>query len=108
MTLLAHHAAYSARVLMLDNPEEGLDICSRMRLVRALRKYVFEGKRAVIFATNDLNFASHAADMFLVLKGGKTAAAGGAEIITEELIRRYSAARGSCQKTPTMEGRRSR
>ena len=98
MTLLAHHAAYSAQVLMLENPEEGLDICSRMRLIRALRKYVFEGKRAVIFATNDLNFASQAADRFLVLKGGKTAAAGGAEIITEELSRTVFGCEGIVSK----------
>ena len=98
MAVLAHHAAYGAPVLLLDNPEDGLDICARMRLVRALRKYVFEGKRSVIFATNDLNFASQAADRFLALKAGKAAAYGGMDVITEELIREVFGCEGIVSK----------
>lgn len=86
MTMLAHCAAFGAPVLLLDSPEEALDIASRKKLIRALQKYLFDGKRAVVIATNDLNFASQCADRFLVLKNGRIAASGSHEIITEELI----------------------
>lgn len=86
MTLLAHGAAFGSPFFLLDNPEEGLDIASRRKLVRALRKFLFDGKRCVIIATNDLNFASQCADSFLVLKNGRVAASGAHEILTEKMI----------------------
>jgi iron complex transport system ATP-binding protein len=98
MVLLAHHAAYGAPVFLLDNPDEALDIASRMRLIRALRKYVFDGKHSVLFATNDLNFASQCADRFIVMHRGRIAEQGGHEIFTEEMLRNIFGCEGIVSK----------
>lgn len=60
-------------ILLLDEPEKGLDSANKLRLKSILRGYAADG-RAVIFVTHDLDFAAETADVITMLFGGTTAA----------------------------------
>ncbi|MBN2078166.1 MAG: ABC transporter ATP-binding protein [Spirochaetes bacterium] len=77
------------RALLLDNPECDLDIASVRMLEKALARYVMEGTRLAVVASNDLNFLSRTADRFVIMEDGAIAEIGDAGILTAETIKRY-------------------
>ena len=98
MTILAQFAACQSSLLLLDNPEEALDLLARNRVLRAVRKFTFTGERSVIIATNDLTFASQCADRFIILKRGKVEYDGDHALFTEDMIRKIFGCEGIVSK----------
>ena len=98
MALLAQFISCEYPLLLLDNPEEALDILSKTKLVRTIRKYVFDGNRTVIIATNDLTFASQCAERFIILRRGRILEQGGHELFTDEMLRKVYGCDGIVSK----------
>lgn len=63
------------RILLLDEPEKGLDPAAKKALGGLLREFA-EGGGAVIFVTHDLTFAAEYSDRVVMLFGGSAAACG--------------------------------
>lgn len=58
------------RLLVLDEPTQGVDIGSRGEIYALLRDFVRDGQRAVLFATNDADEVANLADRVLLLSHG--------------------------------------
>ena len=65
------------RILLLDEPDKGLDPEAKKQLGEILRRLAGEGT-AVIFVTHDIGFAAEYADRAVMLFGGYAAAEGSA------------------------------
>ncbi len=74
-------------VLILDEPSNNLDISNQHRTMHTIMDYVRSRGMCTIMTMHDINLAVHYSDRFLFMKDGKVFAYGGAEIITEDLIR---------------------
>lgn len=61
------------KILLLDEPEKGLDIHAKIQLCRILKQLSAQGK-TVVFITHDLDFAAQTADSIALLFGGTVAA----------------------------------
>ena len=61
------------KLLLLDEPETGLDCMNKHRLTEILRGFAAEGG-TVIFATHDLDLAAETADSTVMMFGGECAA----------------------------------
>ncbi len=72
-TLLAHTFAREASLLLMDNPTGETDIEASSLLRKNLIKYVIDGDRIAIIASNDLNFIFQTADRIIILKNGSVA-----------------------------------
>jgi energy-coupling factor transport system ATP-binding protein len=57
------------RLLLLDEPEKGLDCENKMRLTELLKRFAAEGG-TVIFVTHDAEFAAETADSAVMMFGG--------------------------------------
>jgi iron complex transport system ATP-binding protein len=85
--LLARTLATEAPVLLLDEPTADLDVRHALELAALLKRQAARGK-AVALALHDLNLALAFCDRFVLLQGGRAAAAGGAaEVLTPERLR---------------------
>jgi ribose transport system ATP-binding protein len=62
------------RLLLLDEPTQGVDVGSRAQIYALLRAYVADGARSVLFATSDPDEAVALADRILVLVDGRAEA----------------------------------
>ncbi|MFT4009874.1 MAG: sugar ABC transporter ATP-binding protein [Nocardioidaceae bacterium] len=62
------------RLLLLDEPTQGVDIGSRGQIYELLREFVATGRRSVLFATSDPDEAIALADRIIVLVEGQIAA----------------------------------
>ncbi len=71
------------RILLLDEPEKGLDPAAKKRLGGLLKDFT-AGGGAVIFVTHDLTFAAEYADRGVMLFGGSAAASGTPESLFSE------------------------
>jgi iron complex transport system ATP-binding protein len=86
--LIARALATGARILLLDEPTESLDVGHALALFGLLRDLATSGV-CVIAVLHDLNDALAFTDRALLLDGGAVAAAGAtADILTDEPIRR--------------------
>lgn len=74
-------------VLILDEPSNNLDISNQHTTMHMIEHAARSRGMCTIMTMHDINLAVHYSDRFLFLKDGKVAAFGGAEIITEELVR---------------------
>ena len=74
-------------VLILDEPSNNLDISNQHRTMHTIMDFVRSRGMCTIMTMHDINLAVHYSDKFLFMKDGKAVAYGGAEIITEDLIR---------------------
>ncbi|MGN1044563.1 MAG: ABC transporter ATP-binding protein [Candidatus Methanomethylophilaceae archaeon] len=74
-------------VLILDEPTNNLDISNQHVTMHMIMDAVQSRGMCTIMTMHDINLAVHYSDKFLFLKDGRVAEYGGAEIITEELIR---------------------
>lgn len=80
------------RILLLDEPEKGLDPIAKEQLGGLLTEFAGNGG-AVIFVTHDLDFAAEYADRIVMLFGGSAAACGTpAQLFSENSLYTTSAA----------------
>lgn len=84
--MLARAFIRQTPLLVLDNPDDGLDPAGRMTLRRAMKKYLQNGERAIVFSTNDPMMAAQCADKIIVMNEGKAVASGTYDIITDDLM----------------------
>lgn len=71
--LIARALVQSAKVLLLDEPINHLDIKNQIETMDIVRELTFRLKLATIIVMHDLNFALRYANQILLLQKGKTA-----------------------------------
>ena len=90
---IAAALAQEPRLLVLDEPTTHLDPRHQRDIARLLRKLHAGGRRAIVVATHDLNFASRLADRLLALHEGTAIACGPpAELLSPAHLDRLFAA----------------
>ena len=85
---IARAMVQEPRVLILDEPTNNLDISNQHVTMHMIEDAIRSRGMCTIMTMHDINLAVHYSDRFLFMKDGKVAAYGGAEIITEEVIRK--------------------
>lgn len=88
MTLIARTINSESDNILLDSPEQGLDLSQKLSVIRALKKYTARGDKSVLLASSELDFLVKVCDRIIVLKYGAFHESGGSDIITDELIKR--------------------
>ena len=84
---IARALAQEPRLLVFDEPTGNLDIANEQLIIEEARRVAREKGIAILTSLHDLNQALDLGDRFLFMKNGKIGHAGGAEIVTEEVIR---------------------
>jgi iron complex transport system ATP-binding protein len=87
--LLAFSFIRESDLLLIDNPTALLDPAAVKLLYRELTRYVMNGDRAIVLASQDITFIAQTADRVIVLEDGMVAADGGAGIIDGELLKKH-------------------
>ena len=85
--LLARAIAAEPRLLLLDEPFNGVDAVSQDAILGALRGLSAAGT-ALMLSTHDLNLARELADLVCILNGRQWAVGPPAEALTAETVRR--------------------
>ncbi len=83
---IARTLAQQPAVLLLDEPVNHLDIRSQIDVMDLIRNLTLQLGIATIAVMHDLNMALRFSDRFLLLKGGRVAAFGACDVITEQTI----------------------
>lgn len=83
---IARTLAQQPAVLLLDEPVNHLDIRSQIDVMDLIRNLTLQLGIATIAVMHDLNMALRFSDRFLLLKGGRMAAFGASDVITEQTI----------------------
>ncbi len=84
---IASALAQEADLLVLDEPTTHLDPSHQQEIASLVRRLSGAGRRTVLIATHDLNFASLVSDRILALKEGRVLAAGPPErLLRPELL----------------------
>ena len=84
---IARALAQEPRLLVFDEPTGNLDIANEQLIIDEARRAAREKGIAILTSLHDLNQALDLGDRFFFMKNGKIAHAGGAEIVTEKVIR---------------------
>jgi len=84
--LLARAIAAEPRLLLLDEPFNGVDAASREAILVAVRELTAAGA-ALVLSTHDLAVARDLADQVCLLNGRQWAAGAPAEVLTAETLR---------------------
>ena len=84
---IARALAQEPRLLVFDEPTGNLDIANEQLILAEARRVAREKGIGILTSLHDLNQALELGDRFFLMKSGKIRSAGGAEIITEALIR---------------------
>lgn len=87
-TQIARAIVQEPSVLILDEPTNNLDIANQHTTMHMILDAVRSRGMCTIMTMHDINLAVHYSDRFMFLKDGVVEAYGGAEIITEDLIRK--------------------
>jgi iron complex transport system ATP-binding protein len=86
---LARALAQEAEIWLLDEPTAGLDPRHRLEFLEVLRRSHRERRGSVLLVTHELGLAAELADRVLLLRHGRTIAAGTpSEALTSESLRR--------------------
>ena len=86
-TAIARALAQEPGILLLDEPTGSLDIANEQLILSELRRLAEEKGICILTSLHDLDQAAELGDRFFFLKDGKVKYAGGAEILTEDVIR---------------------
>jgi iron complex transport system ATP-binding protein len=87
--VLARALATEAKILLLDEPTANLDLAHQATMLRLVRDRCDKHHAAAIVVTHDVNLAAEFADQVLLMKEGRTIAAGPPrEVLTTELLRK--------------------
>ena len=84
---IARALAQEPRLLVFDEPTGNLDIANEQLIIDEARRMAREKGIAILTSLHDLNQALDLGDRFFFMKNGKITHAGGAEIVTEKVIR---------------------
>jgi iron complex transport system ATP-binding protein len=86
---LARALAQEAEIWLLDEPTSGLDPRHRLEFLEILLRTHRERRTTVLFSTHEIELAADLADRILLLRDGRTLAAGRPEeTLTPEILRR--------------------
>ncbi|PKL17840.1 MAG: hypothetical protein CVV49_09055 [Spirochaetae bacterium HGW-Spirochaetae-5] len=89
MASLARTFAAQSKIMLLKNPETGLNINQKVLLAKCIKKYTIKGQNTVILSSTDLNFLAAVCDRIIVLADNAIAETGTQRIITGEFIKKY-------------------
>lgn len=84
---IARALAQEPRILVFDEPTGNLDIANEQLILSEARRLAREKGICILTSLHDFNQAAELGDRFFFLKDGKIRYAGGADIITEDVIR---------------------
>lgn len=84
---IARALAQEPRLLVFDEPTGNLDIANEQLILSEARRVARERGIGILTSLHDLNQALELGDRFFFLRGGAVFRTGGAEILTQELIR---------------------
>lgn len=85
--MIARALAQQPRILLMDEPTSNLDLKNQLDVISIIRGIVEKQKISAVVTMHDLNLALRFADKFLFLKEGRLFAFGGAEVMTEKIIK---------------------
>jgi len=88
-SLIASSFIRESPILLMDNPDIHLDLPALYRLRTAIQRYVINGDRVVIMASNNINFIAQTCDRIYILDGGRIAATGTVDIINSRTIKQF-------------------
>lgn len=77
------------RLLLLDEPTEGIQPSIIKEIVAVIRRIRTEGKMAILLVEQYLSLVREVADSFYVMEKGAIAAEGPVDRLTDEVVRRY-------------------
>src|SRR5690606_25178803 len=77
------------KLLILDEPTEGIQPSIIKDIERVIRKLAERGDMAILLVEQYFDFASALADRFVVMERGEVVLAGDAGEVDEEQVRRY-------------------
>lgn len=89
IVLLASSFIKEKPVLLLDNPDAGLDPRDLSILHNAIYRYLANGNRTALIASHNLNFISNVCDRIILLNGGLIAAQGDNKLIDSDMLKRF-------------------
>ena len=84
---IARALAQEPRLLVFDEPTGNLDIANEQLIIEEARRVAREKGIGVLTSLHDLNQALELGDRFFLMKDGRIRYTGGAEILTEDVIR---------------------
>ncbi|QRZ15221.1 ABC transporter ATP-binding protein [Paracoccus methylovorus] len=86
LVLIARALVQGARILLMDEPDVGLDYGNQRRLLDLMRALAAEG-HTIVFTTHHPDHTLYAADRAVLIDGGKILADGGpASVLTPQVI----------------------
>ena len=83
---IARALAQEPRLLVFDEPTGNLDIANEQLILSEARRVAREKNIGILTSLHDLNQALELGDRFFFMKDGQIRRAGGAEIVTEDVI----------------------
>ena len=83
---IARALAQEPRLLVFDEPTGNLDIANEQLILSEARRVAREKGIGILTSLHDLNQALELGDRFFFMKDGQIRHAGGAEIVTEDVI----------------------
>ncbi len=84
---VARALAQEPKLLIFDEPTANLDIANEQLIINEIRRVAKEKHIAVLTSLHDLNEALALGEHFFLMKEGKIGCEGGADMITEDMIR---------------------
>ena len=84
---IARAMAQEPEILIFDEPTGNLDVANEQLFIKEVRRLAKEKNIAVLSSLHDLNQALSFGDKFFFLKNGRITHQGGAETITEAIIK---------------------
>jgi ribose transport system ATP-binding protein len=98
--ILARWMKHRPRILLLDEPTQGVDIGARTDIYRHIRAAVDDGAAAILVAS-DFEELAHIADRVVILQNGRVGAElSGAELTPPSIAARMYSSRGSGPMSP--------
>jgi len=89
MTNIARTFASQSNILLLENPEVGLNLNQSVLLGKNIKKYTASGDNIIILTSTSLNFIAATCDRIIVLADNSIAESGSHRIITDEFVKKY-------------------
>ncbi len=88
---IARALAAEPKILLLDEPTEGIQPNIVEEIQRIIIKLNKEFGITIVLVEQDIEFARSAADHFLIMEKGRVVASGSTKDLTDELIHRHLA-----------------